>query len=222
MPPAGMLASRRETDMADSPWPVIHDERVALAVDLDDLDPARWSTPSLCAGWTVHQVLAHMLATAEMTPLTFFARFAGAGFNFAKMAEKDIEKHTRGGPDATLTAFRAVQSATSSPPGPRDSWLGETLVHAEDIRRPLGITHEYPLPWVTRALEFYAGSNTLIGGKRRVAGLTLKATDTDWSHGSGPVVEGPAISLLLATTGRAAGAADLHGPGLDTIRSRCS
>jgi uncharacterized protein (TIGR03083 family) len=208
--------------MAESPWPTIHAERAALAADLEIVPADRWSTPSLCEGWTVHQVLAHMLATAEMNPLTFVTRFAASGFNFTKMADKDIIRHSHGGPLATLKAFHAVHSSSSAPPGPRDSWLGETLVHAEDIRRPLGIAHAYPLPWVTRALDFYAGSNTLIGGKRRVDGLTLAATDAAWTHGAGPAVEGPAMSLLLATTGRSAALADLTGPGLDTLRSRCT
>jgi uncharacterized protein (TIGR03083 family) len=207
--------------MAESPWPTIHAERAALAADLESVPADQWSTPSLCEGWTVQQVLAHMLATAEMNPLTFLGRFAAAGFNFAKMADRDIERHSRGGPLATLKGFHAVQSASSAPPGPKDSWLGETLVHAEDIRRPLGIAHDYPLPWVTRAIEFYAGSNTLIGGKRRVAGLRLEATDADWSHGSGPTVAGPAVALLLATTGRRAAVADLTGDGVHTLRSRC-
>jgi hypothetical protein len=53
-----------------------------------------------------------------------------------------------------------------------------------------------------------------------VAGLTLRATDADWSHGSGPIVEGPAMSLLLATAGRTAAFDDLAGPGLPTLRTR--
>ena len=60
----------------------------------------------------------------------------------------------------------------------------------------------------------------LIGSKKRVAGVTLKATDTDFSHGSGPVVEGPALSLLLATTGRKPALDDLTGPGVELLRSR--
>ena len=68
--------------------------------------------------------------------------------------------------------------------------------------------------------DFYTGSNVLIGGKRRVTGVTLKATDADWSHGTGPLVEGPAASLMLATTGRKAALADLHGPGVEILRSR--
>jgi hypothetical protein len=93
-------------------------------------------------------------------------------------------------------------------------------VHGEDIRRPLGIAHEYPLPEVARAIGLYARSNVIIRGKTRVAGLTLRATDTDYSLGSGPLVEGPAISLLLAASGRKSALADLSGPGVQTLRER--
>jgi uncharacterized protein (TIGR03083 family) len=206
--------------MAESAWPTIHAERKALADDLAGLSADRWSTPSLCSGWSVHDVLAHQVATAKMTPGKFFAKFAGSGFSFGKFANKEIATEGSGGPEATLAEFRSVQNRTSSPPGPKDSWLGEALVHAEDIRRPLGIARAYPLPWVTRAIEFYGGSNAIIGGKKRIAGLTLKATDTDWSHGTGPVVEGPAMSLLMATCGRKPALGDLTGPGLETLRSR--
>jgi uncharacterized protein (TIGR03083 family) len=143
-----------------------------------------------------------------------------SGFRISRMTEKRITEERAGGPAATLAAFRAVETSRSAPPGPTTSWLGEALVHAEDIRRPLGIRHDYPSPAVTAVTEFYAGSNILIGGKRRVTGVTLKATDTDWSHGSGPAVEGPAVALMLATTGRTAALADLRGPGLETLRSR--
>jgi len=44
--------------MAESPWPTIHAERAALADDLAGLSAEQWATPSLCQGWTVHQVLA--------------------------------------------------------------------------------------------------------------------------------------------------------------------
>ena len=206
--------------MSDDIWPVVHAERRALAADLADLPEAQWRTPSLCAGWSVHDVLAHMVATAKESPPRFLAGMIRSGFRLSRLTEKHIAEERAGGPAATLAAFRAVETATSAPPGPKLSWLGEALVHAEDIRRPLGIEHAYPLDAVTRVTEFYAGSNVLIGGKRRVTGLTLKATDTDWSHGSGPLVEGPAVSLMLATTGRRAGLDDLHGPGVETLRVR--
>jgi uncharacterized protein (TIGR03083 family) len=206
--------------MSDDIWPVVHAERRALAADLADLTPEQWETPSLCAGWSVHDVLAHMVATAKETPPAFLLGMIRSGFRISRMTEKRIAEERAGGPAATLAAFRAVETSRSAPPGPTTSWLGEALVHAEDIRRPLGIRHDYPSPAVTAVTEFYAGSNILIGGKRRVTGVTLKATDTDWSHGSGPAVEGPAVALMLATTGRTAALADLRGPGLETLRSR--
>jgi uncharacterized protein (TIGR03083 family) len=206
--------------MAASPWPLIHAERKALAEDLANLTKEQWATPSLCADWTVHDLLAHQVATAVMTPPKFLVQLAAAGFNFKKMSQKDVEKHRAGGPAATLERFRAVETWTKSPPGPGDSWLGEAIVHSEDIRRPLGIKREYPLGSVTRVLDFYKGSNLIVGTKNRIAGLQLKATDTDWSHGTGDLVEGPALSLLLAAVGRKAALDDLTGPGVETLRNR--
>ena len=206
--------------MADSPWPVIHAERAALADDLAAVAPDRWTTPSLCAGWSVHEVLGHMTATATMTPLGFFGRVARAGFRFETMARRNIDAETTGGPAATLARCREAHNRSSSPPGPVDSWLGETLVHAEDIRRPLGIAHAYPVDALSRVARFYRGSNLLIGGKDRVAGLTLRATDTDWTAGSGPQVAGPMLALVLATTGRAAALDELTGEGVAMLRER--
>ena len=206
--------------MADDIWPVVHAERAALAGDLTPLTSEQWATPSLCEGRTVLQTLAHMVATARMTPLVFVGKMAGSGFRFERMASKEVDAMSAGGPPATLERFRAVENASSGPPGPADSWLGETLVHAEDIRRPLGLPHAYPVDAVTRVIGFYARSNLLIGGKNRVVGLTLRATDADWSHGSGPAVEGPAMSLLMVTAGRRAHLDDLAGPGVEDLRRR--
>jgi uncharacterized protein (TIGR03083 family) len=206
--------------VADSIWPTVHAERQALADDLGDLTPAQWTTPSLCSEWDVHQVLAHQLSAAKMTPPKFFGKFASAGFNFDKFAATQVAIESAGGPAATLAAFRAASPRETAPPGPKETWLGEAFVHGEDIRRPLGISGVYPLPEVARALAFYAKSNVVIGGKTRVAGLTLKATDIDFSVGSGPLVEGPVLTLLLAASGRKVVLNELAGTGVDTLRSR--
>ena len=203
-------------------WTTIAAERGALADDLAGLPDDAWTTRSLCGDWTVHDVLAHMTATAAMTPPTFLGGFIGSGFNFSKFSAKGIAQHRGSTPAETLQNFRAQQHSRSSPPGPKLSWLGETIVHAEDIRRPLGIRHAYPTEAVQTLLDFYKGSNTLIGTKSRIDGLTLRATDADWSHGSGPVVEGPVLSLLVAATGRRAACDELTGEGLETLRSRTS
>jgi uncharacterized protein (TIGR03083 family) len=206
--------------MSESIWPIIHAERESLADDLAGLTAEQWAMPSLCREWAVHDVLAHLVSAAKMTPPRFLANFAAAGFNFNKFTAKQVAVEGAGGPAATLAAFRSAQSRTTAPPGPKETWLGEAIVHGEDIRRPLGLPHSYPLPAVTRALAFYASSNTIIGGKSRVAGLTMKATDTDFSVGSGPLVEGPALSLVLAATGRKSALAELSGPGVDDLAQR--
>ena len=100
--------------------------------------------------------------------------------------------------------------------------LGEALIHTEDIRRPLGIKHDYPTADVVRCLDFFKGSNLIIGAKKRIDGLTLQATDASWSHGSGPTASGPAHSLLMAMTGRAPAVDDLEGDGVQTLRGRCT
>jgi uncharacterized protein (TIGR03083 family) len=202
-------------------WNTIAAERGALADDLANLKPAQWDTPSLCSEWTVRDIVAHMSATASLSPATFFVNMAKAGFNFDRFANGQIAKHRGSDPAATLNEFRGLRDSTSAPPGPKTSWLGEVVVHGEDARRPLGIPHTYAPDAVRQVIDFYKGSNMLIGSKKRIDGLALSATDDDWQHGQGERVEGPLLSLLLAMTGRGAACDDLTGPGVQTLRSRC-
>ena len=201
-------------------WPTVHAERRALADDLDGLTAEQWATPSLCSEWSVHEVLAHLLSAAKMTPPKFVTRFAAARFSFDRFTANQVAIEIAADPAVTLAAFRAVEQRETAPPGPKETWLGEAFVHGEDIRRPLGITRVYPLPEVARVVAFYARSNAIIGGKTRVSGVTLKATDTGLSVGSGPLAEGPAISLLLAASGRKSALDQLSGPGVQVLRDR--
>ena len=201
-------------------WPVVHGERKALLNDLTGLTGEQWAQPSLCTGWTVRDVLAHMTAAAKMTPPAFFGKMLASGFSFTKVQGKGIAAERGDSPAATLAGFESVLTSVKHPPGPADTMLGETIIHAEDIRRALGIGHEYPMEAVMATADFFKGSNLIIGSKRRVAGLSLRATDADWSHGTGPEVAGPMLALLLAMTGRQAAASELTGDGVATLRSR--
>lgn len=204
--------------MADL-WDVIAAERGALADDLARISDEQWRTESLCPEWSVRRVVGHLTATAKLTPVSFLGSFAKAGFSFNRFANTAIDKNLGPGNVATLANFRAVQHATTSPPGPKQSWLGEVIVHAEDIRRPLGIQHTYDLDAVVEVAEFYKGSNALIGTKSRISGLSLMATDAGFRHGEGQEVAGPMLSLLMAMTGRAAACDDLTGPGVPKLRA---
>jgi uncharacterized protein (TIGR03083 family) len=208
--------------MASGAWALIRAEREALVSDLDQLEEPQWATQSLCAEWTVRDALAHMTATAKMTPPRFFGKFIGSGFRFNVMSARDIatERGTSGA-DA-LARFRSVLGASTHPPGPLEAMVGEVVVHGEDIRRPLGIRHKYADDALTTTADFYRGSNLLIGAKRRTEGLTLRADDVDWKAGSGPEVAGPLASIILAITGRRVGLDDLSGEGVATLRGRVS
>jgi uncharacterized protein (TIGR03083 family) len=201
-------------------WPVIHSERKALAADLASLPPERWSSPSLCDDWTVQDVVAHMTGTAKTSGSTFFPKLIGAGFSFGRLQAKDIRAEKGSSPADTLVRFEGVETSHKHPPGPSDTMLGETIIHAEDIRRSLGIDHHYPTEALVQVADFYKGSNLIIGTKRRITGLSLRATDTDWSHGSGPEVAGPMLSLLMAMSGRKAMLDRLSGEGVATLASR--
>jgi len=201
-------------------WPEVHAERKALAADLRGLSSEDWARPSLCSGWTVRDVLAHMTSAAKSTPPAFFGKLIGAGFSFDKVQEKGVAAQQGATPADTLANFESVLTSVKHPPGPTETWLGETIVHSEDIRRALGIQHSYPTKAVVQVADFFKGSNLLIGSKRRIAGLTLRATDAEWSHGTGPQVSGPIVSLVMAMTGRKVATEDLTGEGLVTLRSR--
>lgn len=206
--------------MAASIWSAIQAERAALAADLAALDDRQWETGSLCADWTVRDVLAHMTATAKISSASFLPKLIGSGFSLTKMQTKDIAVQRGGSPAETLANFTAVVGSTAHPPGPNDTWLGEAIIHAEDIRRPLGIAHDYPAAAAVRVADFYKKSNLIIGAKRRIAGMRLRATDTDWSHGDGPEVAGPIVALVMAMTGRQAVHADLSGDGVALLAGR--
>jgi len=205
----------------DEIWTEVRAERVALADDLTDLSSDGWATPSLCEGWDVHDVLAHLVDSAKETRLRFLFRLARARFDFDEANERGLARERAADPAATLAEFRAVVDRTTGPPAPKETRLVEAFVHGEDIRRPLGIARVYPAPLVVRAIEYQARASASMGGGRTlVASTNLVATDADLDLGDGPRVEGPAISILLAASGRPAALADLSGDGVDLITRR--
>ena len=203
--------------MTSSTWDLIHAERRQLIEDLQPVTADQWRTISLCPKWTVHQTLGHVVALTKQTPLKLFGKFAASGFRFNVMADKDVAAQTSGTPAQTLAELRTHVDDTTSPPGPVDSWIGEMVVHGQDIRRPLGITYSPPVTTTRQVADFYKNSNLLIGSKNRIAGVRVVATDTDWSHGSGPEVSGPILSLVLAMTGRRVALSDLTGDGVEPL-----
>jgi uncharacterized protein (TIGR03083 family) len=200
---------------------MVHAERAALVRDLAGLDEAGWDEPSLCAGWTVHDVAAHLVDTARTTRLGFVIGLARSRFDFDRQNARGVARHRAASPRQTLDRLRDAALRTSTPPAPLDSRLVEEVVHGEDIRRPLGIVRAYPQEAVRRSLLLQARTPAAFGGAQAVvARVQLAATDADVSVGQGPVVRGPGLSLLLVACGRRAALPDLTGPGLPVLAAQ--
>ncbi|MCX5415356.1 maleylpyruvate isomerase family mycothiol-dependent enzyme [Streptomyces sp. NBC_00059] len=197
---------------------MVHAERAALIGDLERLDDERWDEPSLCAGWTVHDVVAHLVDTARTTRPGFLIGLARARFDFDRQNARGVERERGASPGETLERLRRVASRTSTPPAPLDSRLVEEIVHGEDIRRPLGLARSYPKEAVVRSLRLQARTPASFGGaKELVARARLTASDADVSVGEGPEVRGPALSLLLAVSRRRVALDDLEGEGVTAL-----
>jgi len=202
-------------------WPLIHAERTALATDLADLTDEQWTTPSLCTELTVREVLAHLTAGASLNSVRWLAGVIRCRFDFDKQVAMRLAEQLGATPAETLERFRRVVPSTTKPPLPTLAMLGETIVHGEDIRRPLGIVRDHLIETVTQVAEYYRGSDLVVLAKGRVDGLTLTATDGPFTTGAGPLVSGPTLALVMAMTGRAAYCDDLEGDGVELLRGRC-
>jgi uncharacterized protein (TIGR03083 family) len=203
-------------------WAAISSGRESFGDYLASLTPDDWTKPSLCAGWSVKDVAAHMLVIPTMTKGQVFRAFFGSGFNLDKMNAKFVKKIAAENSPAEIAATtRSAANSRSMPPGLKlPGVLNELAVHAADISEATGKPFTLPSEVYVAALDHLKGVQPVFGTKKRIAGLMLKATDANWSTGAGPSVEGPAQQLLLAMAGRRSALDHLTGDGLATLRSR--
>jgi uncharacterized protein (TIGR03083 family) len=197
------------------PWDIIAAQRRAIADQLETLPADGWTTPSLCAAWTVRDVVGH-LVMPHVTPLWKFAlAMLRSGMNFDR-ANLALTARESARPTADLIAdLRRFATGRFTPPGLGvEAPLTDVLVHGQDLQLPLGLPDTGPLEgWLT-VLRFAVTPQArrgLIG--RPLPEVTWATTDADWTHGTGPKVEGPAAALALAMHGRDARTGELAGPG---------
>ncbi|ORM30605.1 maleylpyruvate isomerase family mycothiol-dependent enzyme [Williamsia sp. 1135] len=204
-------------------WPVVHAERAQLVGDLSRIPDGSWATPSLCPGWDVHDVLAHLVDSAGTSRLGFVRRMIVARFDFDEDNASGIARARGDNPRDTLEAMRAVVGSTRTPPANPATRLVEAFVHGEDIRRPLQINASYPTASVVEALDYQCRTTVRFGdGRERIERLRLVATDADLATGSekGQAAHGRAIDLLLAVSGRVVPEDALTGSGAEQLMSR--
>jgi uncharacterized protein (TIGR03083 family) len=196
-------------------------ERSALLAELEGLTDDQWSTMTVCRPWTVRHLVAHMTALGNQTAANFFKGLLTSGFSFDKFVAKDLAKFNQGSNADVLAGFAKTVSNPKSPPAPKYVPLGEYMCHGEDIRRALGTSGKHPEEHIVALAEAYRKTGRPLGGRKRVVGLRLQATDVGWNYGEGPVVSGPGMDLILAIAGRGDALDTCTGEGVATMRSRC-
>ena len=201
-------------------WRLIHEQREKTADMLGTLTPEQWDTQSLCADWSVRDVAAHCIETQLMTPGRFFGLFAGSAFRFNAMSARLVSVHRTEPVSELLKQFRETARRSTAPPGPPLTPLGEAVIHAEDMARPVGKRIDVSPEALVAVADYAVRTTPLLHGKQRSAGLRLRATDVEWTSGTGPEVSGPAASLIMAVCGRTQALDDLSGDGLSTLRTR--
>jgi uncharacterized protein (TIGR03083 family) len=199
----------------------VADERRAIAALIDGLDDAQLAAPSLCAGWDVKTVAAHLVSdfadgfwgfqAAAVRHLGIHRGIDALARRRAQLPAADIAASLRDGADHRL-----------SPPmaGPV-SGLADVLVHGGDIRIPLRLTFAPDPDLVSLVLDFLTGFRAVAFVPfGRLRGLSLRASDVGRSWGKGAELHGPASALMMAACGRGAVFDQLDGPGLSILRNR--
>ncbi|TMR07425.1 maleylpyruvate isomerase family mycothiol-dependent enzyme [Actinomadura soli] len=200
--------------------PLARDERADLAAFLETLTPEQWEAPSLCEGWRVRDVVAHMISYEDLGVRDLAGRLAKGRFTLNRTNAVGVADSGALTPDELLAMLRK----RLQPTGPTAGFSGlialtDGVIHHQDIRRPLGRSREIPAERLLLALRG-ALKSPLIGGFWRGRGVRLVATDLDWSRGSGPDVRGPAEALLMAIAGRRGIVQELSGPGRQKLADR--
>ncbi len=201
-------------------------ERRVTAEFLAGLDADQLATPSLCEGWTVHDVGAHLLMPLVTPMPKVVLAMVTHGLNWDG-ANRSLTKGVAARSTADIVAgLRQHADSHFTPPGAGpEAPLTDLLIHGGDMRVPLGLTRDIPEQRLRIALDYVAsGKARGVVPADRVSGLRLEADDVAWAGGDpdGSVVSGPGEPLLLAVAGRPAALAELAGPGLAELAARIS
>jgi uncharacterized protein (TIGR03083 family) len=204
----------------DHLWALAHAERAALAEDLSGLSDEQWRHRTLCGKWDVEEVVAHLTAAASLGQWKWLRSMAGARFRPAVHNQRRLAEHRGSIPAETLDRFRAIVESTTAPSAHIPAYVGEVVVHAQDIRQPLGMTRTPSVDALTPVAEFFARRNFAVPSNSRIADLHVQADDGPFTAGSGALVTGPTLALVMSMAGRASYVDELDGPGVQLLRTR--
>ncbi|WP_018297490.1 maleylpyruvate isomerase family mycothiol-dependent enzyme [Corynebacterium lubricantis] len=204
-------------------WHAIDAQRERVADLLDNLEAGEWEQPSLCAGWTVKNVAAHLTLQQMSLPQVMWLALRTRG-NLNSIIHKSAILKSNAPSDHYPKAIRNMIGSTKHNFGvtPQETHM-DIIVHGFDIAIPLGKTIDVPPQEVLRAAKrvwSYQGAGLAeVFTQLGTPDLSFKATDVDWQVGSGPEARGPVAAILLVLTGRTAWLDQLSGPGADKLRA---
>ncbi|QIK63870.1 maleylpyruvate isomerase family mycothiol-dependent enzyme [Leucobacter viscericola] len=201
-------------------WEQIHSERTKLLSLLESLSDDQWRTTSLCSAWTVEDVVAHLTAAASTGRWAWISNMLRSGFNTDKHNARLLAKFKGRTPQDTLGRFRGAIANTVAPTADYAAFLGEVVVHGQDIARPLGLELVPDPAGLQEVAGFFASKDFAVNSKTLVKGLRLKASDASFEAGEGPVVRGALLDLVMAMAGRGVYCEALSGEGVPELRRR--
>ena len=197
--------------------------RLMIADFLATLDDAQWQSETLCAGWPVGHLAAHLVQPM----LVGFGRFFLAALRYRGDTDRTVDHFTRQLARKTrpelIALLREHAADRVNPPrvGPMGPFA-DTCVHLRDIARPLGLAADVPIEHWRSLLDYLTSPAVApaLVSPGRLDGLALVATDTDWRGGAGELVTGPIEALGMAVCGRPAALDDLDGSGRAILATR--
>jgi uncharacterized protein (TIGR03083 family) len=192
--------------------PTIAAERQAFGDVLEGLPAADWDAPSLCDGWRVREVVAHMTMPFRFSTGRFLGEMARSRGNFARMADRVARRDAAAPIGVLLAGWRTNENHPWTPPG--GGLLGaltHDVVHGLDITVPLGHEHPVSEAALRAVLDNATTPLSLKHFGRDLTGIRLEADDLDWAYGDGEPLRGGARSLLLVLMDRRLPAGLLSG-----------
>ncbi len=195
---------------------VIAAERRELADLLDGLPDEQWDAPTLCAGWRVREVAAHMSMGFRYSFPKVAAELVRAGGSLHRMTDRLARRDAAAASPRQLAAFLRdnAHHPWTPPVGGLASALGHDVVHGLDITVALGHDRRVPEDRLRVLLDHVTARSARFFGAD-LAGIQLRATDLDWSFGTGTPLTGAGADLLLVAFGRKLPAGRLHGEPQD-------
>ena len=188
---------------SEAVWRHIDEQRAMLADLFEGIDAGLWATPSLCAGWTVRDVAAHLTHSHTSKP-RLMVEVARSGFRFNATVYRMAGQDHRS-PEQIAAALRCMRGSRKRPPGTTEcDPLMDALVHGQDIAVPLGIDLPMPSGAAAAAAHRLWGMRFPFNPQRQLRDIRFTATDTDFSVGSGRTVEAPIRDILMVFAGRPA------------------